>query len=304
VKFQFIEEHRSEFRVEKMCRLFQVSRSGYYKARKACKSQRVKRQEELAVQIETLFDDHKGTYGAPRITDCLRDAKVVVGEKTVGRLMRKLGLQACGRKKFRVATTDSNHGLPVSPNLLEQKFHTTAPNKVWMVDITYIGTREGKMYLASVMDLYTRKIVGWSLDSHMKTDLVLEALDKAVAAQKPPKGLIHHSDRGAQYAALEYQERLKAYNMVGSMSRKGNCYDNACIESYHGTLKRELIYRQRLTTRQMARELIYEYLEFFYNRKRKHSSLGYLSPDRFETKFYKELKRSTHNILAVSTLLT
>lgn len=290
MKFQFIEEHRSEFRVEKMCKVLNVSRSGYYKTRHAMKSMRAKRQEEITARIDDIFQDHDSTYGAPRITECLRDEKYVISEKTVARIMRKQGLHAEAKRKYRVTTTDSKHDLPIAPNLLNRKFQTTAPNKVWMTDITYIRTTECKMYLASVMDLYTRKIVGWSLQNHMREELVLEALDKAVAAYKPAPGLIHHSDRGSQYASHDYQARLKTYGMVGSMSRKGNCYDNACIESYHATLKRELVYRVRFKTKVMAHEKIYSYLEFFYNRKRKHSSLGYLSPDRFEAKYYQQLE--------------
>lgn len=305
MKFQFIEEHRSEFRVEKMCKIFQVSRSGYYKRRNASESKRSKQRAEVTKRIETIFNDHDAIYGAPRIAQCLRDEKYTISEKTVARIMRVKGMQASAPKRFRTTTTDSKHNLPIAPNLLKQEFKTTAPNKVWMVDITYIPTLNGKMYLASVMDLYTRKIVGWSLRDHMREELTLEALDRAVAAHKPPKGLIHHSDRGAQYASLEYQKRLVTYNMIPSMSRKANCYDNACIESYHATLKRELVYRMRFKTKQMAYDRIYNYLEFFYNRKRKHSSIGYMSPDRYEARYYKQLKESIENNgFDVSTLLT
>jgi putative transposase len=292
VKFQFIEEHRSEFRVEKMCKLFGVSRSGYYKTRKALKSERTKRQEEITGKIEDIFHSYDSIYGAPRIADCLRDEKYVISDKTVARMMRRRGLFAGTKKKFRITTTDSKHDLPIAPNLLNRKFETTGPNKVWMSDITYIRTKEGKMFLASVMDLYTRKIVGWSLQSHMREELVLEAFNKAVAAQKPPPGLIHHSDRGSQYASHDYQKRLKECKMICSMSRKGNCYDNAVIESYHSTLKKELVYRVSFKTKKMAQEKIYRYLEFFYNRKRKHSSLGYRSPVLFEALYYKNLKRN------------
>jgi putative transposase len=304
VKFQFIEEHRSEFRVEKMCNLFSVSRSGYYKTRKALKSERTKRKEEITGKIEDIFHAYDSIYGAPRIADCLRDEKYVISDKTVARMMRKQGLFAGTKKKFRITTTDSKHDLPIAPNLLNRKFETTGPNKVWMSDITYIRTKEGKMFLASVMDLYTRKIVGWSLQSHMREELVLEAFNKAVAAQKPPPGLIHHSDRGSQYASHDYQKRLKECKMICSMSRKGNCYDNAVIESYHSTLKKELVYRVSFKTKKMAQEKIYRYLEFFYNRKRKHSSIGYLSPVLFEALYYKNLKETNFNKLSVSTLLT
>jgi putative transposase len=304
VKFQFIEEHRSEFRVEKMCNLFSVSRSGYYKTRKALKSERTKRQEEITGKIEDIFHEYDSIYGAPRIADCLRDENYVISDKTVARMMRRRGLFAGTKKKFRITTTDSKHNLPIAPNLLNQKFETTAPNKVWMSDITYIRTKEGKMFLASVMDLYTRKIVGWSLQSHMREELVLEAFNKAVAAQKPPPGLIHHSDQGSQYASHDYQKRLNECKMICSMSRKGNCYDNAVIESYHSSLKKELVYRLPFKTKRMAQEKIYRYLEFFYNRKRKHSSIGYLSPVLFEALYYKNLKETNFNKFSVSTLLT
>jgi putative transposase len=269
-----------------MCSVLKVSRSGFYNWLKAPKSERARRREELSKQVEFHFHDNDGIYGAPKITDCLKDKGIVVGEKTVGRMMREKGLRSCAVKKFKVPTTDSDHNLPIAPNLLNQQFETDAPNKVWMTDITYIWTRQGHLYLASVMDLFTRKIVGWSLQPTLSKELVLQALDRAVKAQKPAPGLIHHSDRGSQYASYDYQARLKKYRMICSMSRKGNCYDNACIESYHGILKRELVYREKFATRKIAQQKIYWYLEFFYNRKRKHSSLGYLSPDRFEAQYY------------------
>ncbi|MNZ71343.1 Integrase core domain protein [compost metagenome] len=269
-----------------MCKVLGVSRSGFYKWLETPDSERTRCRQELAQRIEYHYHDNNGIYGAPKITECLRDEGMQVGEKTVGRIMREKGLRSCTVKKFKVTTTDSNHNFPIADNLLNQEFKTTAPNKVWMTDITYIWTRQGRMYLASVMDLFTRKIVGWSLKNRMTNELVLEALDRAVIAQKPAPGLLHHSDQGSQYASHEYQARLKKYNMICSMSRRGNCYDNACIESYHGILKRELVYRGTFQTKQIAEQKIYWYLEFFYNRKRKHSSLGYLSPDRFEAMFY------------------
>jgi putative transposase len=281
-----MKKHRSEFRVKKMCEILGVSRSGFYKWLESPDSERILRRQELARRIEYHYHDNNGIYGAPKITDCLRDEGKRVGEKTVGRIMREKGLRSCTVKKFKVTTTNSNHNLPTADNLLNQEFEATAPNKVWMTDITYIWTRQGRMYLASVMDLYSRKTVGWSLKSRMTNELVLEALDRAVVAQNPSPGLLHHSDRGSQYASHEYQERLKKYHMICSMSRRGNCYDNACIESYHGILKRELVYREPFETKELAKQKIYWYLEFFYNRKRKHGSLGYLSPDRFEAGYY------------------
>lgn len=212
-----------------------------------------------------------------------------MSERLVGKLMREQGLRSCSAEKYKVRTTDSNHEYPIAPNHLNQTFVTTAPNKVWMVDITYIRCKESRLYLASVMDLYTRKIVGWKLYDHMKKELVLEALQEAYKSKKPPEGLIHHSDQGAQYASTEYREQLVTYKMKASMSRKGNCYDNACIESFHSVLKKECVYRTRFKTKQEARQKIFEYIELFYNRKRIHGSLGYLSPDRFESQYYKNL---------------
>lgn len=204
--------------------------------------------------------------------------------------MHENGLRSCVSKKFRVTTTDSNHDQPIAPNVLNQNFKTTAPNKIWVTDITYIPCREGRLYLASVLDLYTRKIVGWKLADRMTTDLVLAALDQAYSTHKPPKGLIHHSDRGSQYASDEYRERLKQYGMEASMSRKGNCYDNACIESFHSVLKKEFIYCTKFQTKAQAQQEMFVYIELFYNRKRIHGSLGYLSPSQFEAQYYSSIK--------------
>jgi transposase InsO family protein len=272
-----------------MCSILQVSRSGFYKwqsTKASPSSERKKQKEKLTQRITYVFNDHKQRYGSPRIVDQLRKEGFVVTEKTVGRIMKKLGLRSCMVKKFRVNTTHSNHDLPISPNLLNQDFAAAAPNQVWVTDITYIPCREGKLYLANVLDLCTHKLVGWALGSRMTVDLVLTALDHAYKAKKPPRGLIHHSDRGSQYASLEYRERLQKYEMISSMSRKGNCYDNAVIEAFHSILKRELVYQTKFVTRQEAYDVIYEYIEFYYNRKRTHSTLGYFSPDCFEAQYY------------------
>jgi transposase InsO family protein len=268
-----------------MCSVLEVSRSGFYKWLRAPISARKQRREELTKRIEYHFYDNHTRYGAPKVRDCLLDEGKRVSQKTVGRIMREKGLRSCIMKKFSVQTTNSNHKLPVASNVLNQQFHTTAPNKIWVTDITYIWTRQGRLYLACVMDLFTRKIVGWSLKTRMTNELVLEALDRAIEAQRPEPGLLHHSDRGSQYASQEYQERLQKYGIVGSMSRKGNCYDNAVIESFHAIIKRELIYQKKFATREEAMREIYWYIEFFYNRKRKHGSIGNLSPVRFEKIF-------------------
>ncbi len=195
--------------------------------------------------------------------------------------MKAMGLKSIVARKYK-ATTNANHSLPVHDNTLNQDFNVSAPNKVWVTDITYIATREGWLYLASVMDLFSRKIVGWSLGSRMTRELVIDALDQAYERRKPEPGLIHHSDRGSQYASTDYQEKLKQYKMIGSMSRKGNCYDNACIESFHSTLKKELVYQTTFHTRAQAIEALNSYIAFDYNRLRLHSSLGYKSAHRFE----------------------
>jgi len=272
--------------MEKMCVVLDVSRSGYYKwcQEKTNENAYQKRRKALLARITWLFLDAKKRYGSPKITKLLRQEGWIVSERLVGKLMHENNLRSCVSKKFKVTTTDSNHTNPVAPNVLNQQFKTTAPNKVWVTDITYIPCREGRLYLASVMDLYTRKIVGWKLADRMTTDLILAALDQAYAAKKPAKGLIHHSDRGSQYTSEEYRERLNQYKMKASMSRKGNCYDNACIESFHSVLKKEFIYCTRFKTKEM-----FEYIEFFYNRKRIHGSLGYVSPDRFEAMYYREV---------------
>jgi putative transposase len=274
-----------------MCKVLVVSRSGYYKwvEEKSKENSYQKRRKALLARIKEIFLDSHKRYGSPKITKQLQEESWTVSERLVGKIMREHGLRSCVSKKFRVTTTDSNHTLPIAPNLLNQNFKTTAPNKVWVTDITYIPCREGRLYLASVMDLFTRKIVGWKLADRMTTDLVLAALDQAYAAQKPPKGLLHHSDRGSQYASEEYRDRLKQYKMKASMSRKGNCYDNACIESFHSVLKKEFIYCTKFKTKAQAQQEVFEYIELFYNRKRIHGSLGYLSPDRFETLYYENI---------------
>lgn len=202
--------------------------------------------------------------------------------------MKEMGLKSCMARKYK-ATTNSKHAMPVHDNTLNRQFKVLAPNKVWVTDITYIRTREGWLYLASVMDLFSRKIVGWSTGARMTQDLVLDALDTAYKRQKPKPGLLHHSDRGSQYACVDYQKRLEKYKMVGSMSRKGNCYDNSCIESFHSTLKKELVYVTTFKTREQAKKELYTYIEFDYNRSRIHSTLGNKSPHRFEQLYYENL---------------
>lgn len=280
----------------KMCKTLGVSRSGYYKwvCEKASENSYQKRRKALLARITWLFLDSNSRYGSPKIKTLLTREGWKVSERLVGKLMKEKGLSSCVSRKFRVSTTDSNHPQPIAPNVLNQNFNTTAPNKVWVTDITYIPCREGRLYLASVLDLYTRKIVGWKLGDRMTTDLVIAALDQAYEAKRPSAGLIHHSDRGAQYASEEYRTRLQKYQMQASMSRKGNCYDNACIESFHSVLKKEFIYCTKFRTKAQAQQEMFEYIEFFYNRKRIHGSSGYLSPDRFENLYYKTLAKFSY----------
>jgi putative transposase len=274
-----------------MCEVFRVSRSGYYQWLKRPLCERVKRRERIKQLIRRVFLQSRRLYGSPKITRVLQAEQVKISQKTVARLMRECGLRSRTVKKYK-ATTNSKHSLPVHENKLNQQFVAEAPNQVWMADITYVPTKEGWLYVASIMDLYTRKIVGWQADERMTKSLVLRALDQAYKREKPTESVLHHSDRGSQYASLEYQERLRQYKMIGSMSRKGNCYDNACIESFHSVIKRELIHLETYQTRKQAQKRIFEYIEYFYNRNRIHSSIGYVSPSQHERMYYKQLQKS------------
>lgn len=264
-----------------MCSVFQVSRSGYYEWSKGKESERNKRRKALEKHVRRIFLESRRLYGSPKIAQALKQQGIQASEKTVARIMKELGLKSRTVKKYK-ATTNSKHNLPVHDNVLNQQFAVQAPNQVWVADITYIPTGEGWLYLASIMDLYSRKIVGWHLDERMTKSLVLEALDQAYRRQRPQSEILHHSDRGSQYASHEYQDRLKTYRMKGSMSRKGNCYDNACIESFHSVFKKELIYLEKFKTRKEAKKRIFEYIECFYNGTRIHSSIGYFTPNQYE----------------------
>ncbi|WFA20851.1 IS3 family transposase [Paenibacillus mucilaginosus] len=286
--FSFIHKHRFQYRVEKMCSVLQVSRSGYYKWVKHKPSKREKHRKWLKNRIRHHFFRLKKRPGSPVITAILReDDGCTVSSKTVSRLMKEMGLKSITVGKYK-ATTNSKHNMPVHDNILNRQFKVDAPNKVWVTDITYVATGEGWLYLASVMDLFSRKIVGWATGARMTRELVIDALELAYRRQKPAPGLIHHSDRGSQYASSDYQERLAGYFMTGSMSRKGNCYDNACIESFHSTLKKELVYQTKFKTRKQATDELYNYIEFYYNRTRRHSTLGYKTPHRFEQMYHEK----------------
>jgi len=268
-----------------MCKVFQVSRSGYYKWLASEPSKTELRRKEIKQRILFHFYDHEQRYGSPKITRKLQAEGYRITERTVTKYMQELQIRSCVSRKYRVQTTDSKHHQPVAPNLVNQNFSVSRPNQLWAADITYIPCREGRLYLASILDLCTKEVVGWQLGERLTVELVLGALDDAYASKKPREGLIHHSDRGSQYASHEYQEKLSSYKMQPSMSRKGNCYDNACMESFHSIIKKELVYCKKFKTKQQAYNEIYRYIEFFYNRKRIHGAIGYLTPVCFAMQF-------------------
>lgn len=281
MKFRFISENQGTFKVGRMCQLFNVSRGGYYAWLKRPKSRRSHENEKLKAKIVDIFDGSHRTYGAPRLHADLRSQGFFCGCNRVARLMKQLGIKAKTKRKFK-ATTDSKHNLPVAPNLLDQNFEAAGPNKVWAADITYIPTREGWLYLAVCIDLYSRMVVGWSMDSRITKQLVVDAFNMAARNRPGARGLVHHSDRGSQYASQEFQNILHSYEMLCSMSRKGNCYDNAVVESFFHSLKTEWVHHYCYETRQEAKASIFEYIEIFYNRQRRHSHLNYLSPADYE----------------------
>jgi transposase InsO family protein len=242
--------------------------------------------QEWTEQIESVFKDSRKLYGSPKVTRKLSQQGTKISQRTVARIMKENGLRSRTVKKYK-ATTNSKHSMPVQENVLNREFVASKPGEKWVTDITYVSTAEGWLYLATVMDLFSRKIIGWHMSDRMTKELVLQALRQACGRQPPPEGLIHHSDRGSQYASAEYQKQLKSYEMIGSMSRKGNCYDNACIESFHSVLKKELIYLNKYQTREEAKQSIFEYIEIFYNNQRIHSAIGYHTPAEYERAFSK-----------------
>lgn len=261
-----------------------MSRSGFYAWRSRPESQRSKRQAALASEIASIHSDpDMKSYGSPRVHQELLARGFAVSENTVARLMRACGFRASSSRKFRV-TTDSRHSLPVAENVLNRHFQQDQPDRVWLADITSIWTREGWLYLACVLDACSRKVVGWSMSDRMKEDLVLDALRDALGRRRPAPdgGLLHHSDRGSQYAGRSYQELLREANISCSMSRRGNCWDNAMMESFFATLKKERVHQEEYATRSAARASVFDYIERFYNRIRLHSALDYMSPDQFE----------------------
>ena len=282
MKFAFIQEHLNDVPVDVVCDVLEVSRSGYYAWRGRPQSGQSRRREALAAKVRDIHVDNRGVYGSPRVHKALKAAGQSVCQNTVAKLMRVEGLRAKAKRTFVPRTTDSAHAQPIAPNVLDRQFAADSPNRKWAGDITYIPTDEGWLYLAGVIDLHSRRIVGWSMADHMQTDLVADALGMALARRRPGAGLLHHSDRGVQYASDAYQALLQDHQIQVSMSGKGDCWDNAVMESFWATLKTELVYQEHYTTHEEARRSIFEYIEVFYNRKRLHSSLGYVSPEAFE----------------------
>ena len=265
-----------------MCIVLEVSRSGYYAWRRRPTSAQATRREQLVERIQKVHEDSRQIYGSPRIHAELRAQGTSCSQNTVAKLMRLRGIRSKMRRRFVVRTTDSRDGHPIAANRLNRQFQQSATNQAWAADITYIPTSEGCLYLAVVIDLYSRKIVGWATADHMRAELPATALRMALLERNPPHELLHHSDRGVQYACDDYQQLLARHGLTASMSRKGNCYDNAVMESFFGTLKTELTHHERFTTREEARQTLFEYIEVFYNRKRRHSTLGYRSPAEYE----------------------
>jgi len=266
-----------------MCRVLQVSRSGYYAWRGRPESERAQEEGKLLQEIKAIHAESRERYGSPRLYREMRSRNVRCSENRVARLMRQEGIRARQARHYK-ATTDSKHSLPVAPNRLDRQFEAHEANTRWSGDITYIWTRQGWLYLAVVLDLYSRRVVGWSMQPHMESTLVVEALNMALAGRRPGGPLLCHSDRGSQYASHAYQEVLSSEGITCSMSRKGNCWDNAVVESFFSTLKRELVHGRDYATREEARRELFEYIEVFYNRKRRHSSLGYMTPAEYEAK--------------------
>jgi putative transposase len=271
-----------DYPVKSLCEVLKVSRSGYYQWRTVPNSVRARQEALMQERIAQIHRASRGTYGSPRVAAVLRKEGHSIGRHRVARLMRETGLQGRQRRRYRVRTTDSNHDQPVAPNRLKVADRPTRIDEVWVSDITYVPTQEGWLYLAGVLDLYSRRLIGWAMGSGLETALPLAALLMALRHRRPPAGVVHHSDRGCQYASSVYRSALAANGCVASMSRRGNCYDNAAMEAFWSTLKHELVYRRDFRTRAEATTAIFDYIESFYNRVRLHSALGYQSPLDYE----------------------
>jgi len=281
MKYSFLKENCSRFSVKKMADMLDISRSGYYSWLTRPESRRSRDNQIIKERIEEIFEDNRKVYGSPRITNSLREEGLRIGCNRVARIMKINGISAKINKKFRVQTTDSNHDFPISPNRLKQKFQASRPNRIWVSDITYIKIGIKWAYLCIIEDLFNNEIVGWSFASHMRTEMVIAAFRSAVNKRNPDSGLIFHSDRGSQYASHDFRQELENHDFKSSMSRKGNCYDNAPAESFFHTLKNEEVRRKKYKSFKEAKRNLFDYIEVFYNRRRKHSSLGYLSPVQY-----------------------
>jgi len=280
--FRFIDDHKDQWPVRLLCQTLEVSPAGYYAWRRRPRSARQQRRDILVVEIRAIHAEIKARYGSPRIHAelCARVQDCCVN--TVAKLMRDNDIAAKTARKFRCTTTDSDHHLPVADNLLDRQFHPSEANEVWLADITSIPTREGWLYLAAVEDLYSRRVVGWAMAEHVESRLVVDALEMAVQRRLPHEGLLAHSDRGSQYASEHYQRLLAKHGIACSMSRRADCWDNAPMESFFASLKKELVHDADFTTRAEARAALFEYIAVFYNGQRRHSSLGYVSPAEYE----------------------
>ena len=281
MSFALIDAKRAEVPIETACAVLDVSVSGFYAWKRRPASARQSDDMVMLAHIRSEFATSNETYGSPRMHAELKESGLAIGLHRVARLMSENGLKARQKTRFK-KTTDSDHGGPVASNILDQDFTAEAPDQKWGVDISYVWTAEGWLYLAIVLDLFSRKIVGWHLSDRMKRGLAIDALRRAIALRQPPAGLIHHSDRGSQYCSADYRRLLRDHGFVASMSGRGNCYDNAMVESVFKTIKSELVWRTSFASRDQASKAIGQYIEGFYNPRRRHSSLGYVSPAKFE----------------------
>ena len=281
MRFELVDAAKKDFPVQQLCKVLGVSESGYFAWRDRPASRRQREDMVLLAHVRSAFACSNGTYGSPRMTYELRDQGLQVGRRRTARLMRDNGLKARQKRRFK-RTTDSEHARPIAPNLIDQDFAATAPNQKWGVDISYVWTREGWLYLAVVIDLFSRRVVGWSVGDRLHRRLALAALGQALAIRRPARGLIHHSDRGSQYCSNDYQAELRRHGIQISMSGKGNCYDNAMVETFFKTLKSELVWRTVFLTRAEAAGAIGRYIDSFYNPVRRHSALDFVSPAAFE----------------------
>jgi putative transposase len=285
VRYAFIRDHEDRFPIELTCEVLEVSRSGYYAWKQRPPGTKEVRRDELVDRIRQVHHESRATYGSPRVHRELKAQGVKCCENTVAKLMKQEEIRSKAVRRFRVRTTDSRHDHPVAENVLDREFYPDRPDQVWTGDITYIPTAQGWLYLAVVLDLFSRKVVGWATADHLRAELTCNALEMALMHRKPEGELLHHSDRGVQYASRAYQDILREHGIEPSMSRKGNCYDNAVTESFFSTLKRELVFHEEYADHEEARRSLFEYIEVFYNRQRLHSTLGYRSPAQYELRF-------------------